>query len=221
MFKINSLVPELNYYKFAIVIFRMISIKSLNTLVTSQCNPKGQIVEKSALAQVMAWHWIGNKPLPQPTTIKPKVKDQIRHDQKCTGCLVLLYQLFSLNFNGMWSIKTYLKSMVVKNSFSKTFWTLYWLLVCEWPKSLLYFFTIIQIWWKICFTLIPFLMEKLLVKWALVSLVPRAYADTEMTRLGPTNINGLVQEGSISSALAMEILQSCAKPSKWWNSNKS
>ena len=52
-------------------------------------------------------------------------------------------------------------------------------------------------------------MEKLLVKRALVSLVSRAYADTEMTRLGPMNINGLVQEGNISIVLAMEILQSC------------
>ena len=32
-------------------------------------------------------------------------------------------------------------------------------------------------------------------------------------RLGEIYINGLVQDYSISSALAMEILQSCTKPS--------
>ena len=45
-------------------------------------------------------------------------------------------------------------------------------------------------------------------KWA--NRKPRFYSGTS------TNIDGLVQDCSISSALAMEILQSCAKPWIWY-----
>ena len=39
--------------------------------------PKEPIVNKSALFQVMVWHWTGNKPLPEPMLIKiSDAKDQ-------------------------------------------------------------------------------------------------------------------------------------------------
>ena len=40
--------------------------------------------------------------------------------------------------------------------------------------------------------------------------------DWSFHRLSASQIDGLVQECSISSALAIEILQYCTKPSRWW-----
>ena len=37
-----------------------------NISITFQISPKGPIDNKSALIQVMAWHWSGDKPLPEP-----------------------------------------------------------------------------------------------------------------------------------------------------------
>ena len=41
------------------------------------------------------------------------------------------------------------------------------------------------------------------------------YASLSLNELNCQEIDGLMQDCSISSALVMELLQSCAKPSKW------
>ena len=66
---INSYPPLQNGHHFADDIFKCILMKEnlyISIWIQLKCVPKGPIDNMSALVQVMAWHWTGDKPLSEP-----------------------------------------------------------------------------------------------------------------------------------------------------------
>ena len=66
--RINSSSPGQNVRHFADNIFKCIFMNEKSCIldwISLKFIPKGPTDKKSTLVQVMTWHWIGNKPLPE------------------------------------------------------------------------------------------------------------------------------------------------------------
>ena len=64
----NTSRPRHNGCHFPDDIFKLIFL--YQNFPISNKNPQGPINNIPAMVQIMAWHWIGNKPLPEPMTVK-------------------------------------------------------------------------------------------------------------------------------------------------------
>ena len=163
--------------------------------------PKSSINNKSALVQVMAWHQPGDKPLPE--VMMTQISDAIRHHAPGHNELThwpmgdldsILKVLSSILFYWLVSSQCCGKSKILGRPTDHP-----WLMV-GWPVSVLGGPSII------CWDHEMIKSIKKLVK--IRQSVFTLYSDTSTNR----HTDGFLQDCSISSALAMEILQSSVKP---------